>query len=256
MEDYIQVSYLGLPASDIKVMQSMFSLAPELKESYMFSNFDKSHSANIVVINADNPSAILTWNEILPRIGNLAGSLMISDSEKTINGSICLRRPVTIKNLVNALETITRDRSIFINPDSGASRNARLSMLVVDDSYPVRKYMENKLTEMLKVPLYLSFAASGEEAMVKVEQKKYDIIFLDVVMPGADGYEVCKAIKKGNSTYVVMLTSKKSPFDKIRGTMSGCNAYITKPPSDQRLKQEIQICVRFRAKQQDKFNKR
>ena len=83
-------------------------------------------------------------------------------------------------------------------------------------------------------------------------EKKYDIIFLDVVMPGADGYEVCKAIKKGNNTYVVMLTSKKSPFDKIRGTMSGCNAYITKPPSDQRLKQEIQTCVRFRAKEQIK----
>jgi twitching motility two-component system response regulator PilG len=256
MEDYIQVSYLGLPASDIKVMKSMFTLVPELKDSYKFSDFDKSHSANIVVIDADNPSAIITWNEILPRIDNLTGSLMISNSGKTINGSICLKRPLTIKNIVNALETITQDRSIFINPDSGASANAKLSMLIVADSYPVRKYMENKLTEMLKVPLFLSFAASGEEAMLKLAQKNYDIIFLDVVMPGTDGHEVCKAIKKASKSYVVMLTSKKSPFDKIRCTMSGCNAYITKPPSDQRLKQEIQMCVRFRAKQQDNFKKR
>ena len=256
MEDNIQVSYLGLPVSDIKVLKSMFTLVPELKESYILSNFDKSHSANIVVIDADNPAAIVTWNEIQPRIENLAGSLMISNSEKTINGSICLKRPLRIKNLVSALETITQDRSIFTNPDRGTSADAKLSMLIVDDSYPIRKYMQNKLTKLLKVPLYLNFAASGEEAMLKLAQKKYDIVFVDDVMPGADGYEVCKAIKKGNNTYVVMLASKKSPFDKIRGTMSGCNAYITKPPSDQRLKQEIQMCVRFRAKQQDNFNKR
>ena len=65
-----------------------------------------------------------------------------------------------------------------------------------------------------------------------VDMKHYDIIFLDVVLPGMDGYQVCKNIKRNpviKHTPVVMLTSKSSPFDKVRGSMAGCNAYLTKP---------------------------
>ena len=234
----------------------MFAHIPELKQSYNFLGFERSHSANIVVVNADDPATIKKWNEINPRFDNIAGSIMLSDDEKIINGSMSIKRPLRIKKLIEALEAITRDRSIFVNPDSGSSANAELHMLVVDDSFPVRKYMENKLVELTKLPLHLSFASSGEEAMLKVSQDKYDMIFLDVVMPGADGYKVCKAIKNSNNTYVVMLTSKKSPFDKIRGTMSGCNAFITKPPSDQQLKEEIRMCIKIRLKEQNKFKER
>jgi twitching motility two-component system response regulator PilG len=60
------------------------------------------------------------------------------------------------------------------------------------------------------------------------------------MMEGLDGYKTCKTIKSNGDSYIVMLTSKKSPFDKVRGTMSGCDAYVTKPPSDERLAEEIQ----------------
>ncbi len=256
MQDYIPISQLGLSASEIKVLKSMFAHVPELKQSYKFLGFESSHGANIVVVNADDPATIKKWNEINPHFDNIVGSIMISNDEKIINGSMSIKRPLRIKKLLEALEAITRDQSIIIIPDSGSNANAKLRMLVVDDSFPVRKYMENKLTELNKLPLHLSFASNGEEAMQKVSQDKYDIIFLDVVMPGANGYKVCKAIKNGNNTYIVMLTSKKSPFDKIRGTMSGCNAFITKPPSDKRLQQEIQMCIEFRLKEQNKFKER
>jgi two-component system, cell cycle response regulator len=52
------------------------------------------------------------------------------------------------------------------------------------------------------------------------------------VLPGSDGYSVCRTIKrdpKTRLTPVVMLTSKSSPFDKIRGTLAGCDNYLTKP---------------------------
>ncbi|MDO9193581.1 MAG: response regulator, partial [Undibacterium sp.] len=67
----------------------------------------------------------------------------------------------------------------------------------------------------------------------------YTCIFLDILMPGIDGYEVCKRIK-GNSdtkqTAVVMLSSKGSMFDKFRGNWSGCDAYLSKPvPEDDLL---------------------
>ena len=65
-----------------------------------------------------------------------------------------------------------------------------------------------------------------------LEKDHYDIIFLDVVMPGVDGYEVCRRIRKNmltKQTPVIMLTSKSSSFDRVRGAMAGCNSYLTKP---------------------------
>ena len=118
------------------------------------------------------------------------------------------------------------------------------------DSFPVRKYMENKLGELIEGPLQLSFASSGEEAISKVNSNQYDIIFLDVMMEGVDGYKVCRAIKASRTTYICMLTSKKSPFDKVRGTMSGCDAYVTKPPSDESLVKEVKKCIQYRNRKQ------
>jgi twitching motility two-component system response regulator PilG len=65
---------------------------------------------------------------------------------------------------------------------------------------------------------------------------------MDVVMPGVDGYEGCREIKKLQRQKVlpvVMLTSKSSPFDRIRGRMAGCDAYLGKPVNDQDLKQVL-----------------
>jgi twitching motility two-component system response regulator PilG len=62
---------------------------------------------------------------------------------------------------------------------------------------------------------------------------------MDVVMPGVDGYEGCREIKRLQRRQVlpvVMLTSKSSPFDRIRGRMAGCDAYLAKPVDDEELK--------------------
>ena len=148
------------------------------------------------------------------------------------------------EKLVAALEEIitgtSTDAEAEDHTDSG------LKVLVVDDSYPVRKYMEHKLTELAEFPVNLSFAATGEEAIEQVMHHEFDLIFLDVMMEGMDGYKTCKSIKTQRDSYIVMLTSKKSPFDKVRGTMSGCDAYITKPPADDRLAEEMNKCMQRR----------
>ena len=71
-------------------------------------------------------------------------------------------------------------------------------------------------------------------------------MFLDVVLPGIDGYQVCKLIK-GNKqaikrTAVVMLTSRASPFDRLRGSLSGCDAYLTKPVDENLL---LEVIAKF-----------
>ena len=113
------------------------------------------------------------------------------------------------------------------------------NVMVVDDSPAVREFMRSRLEPFA---FRVDYAGSGEEAIGLTASKQYTCIFLDVVMPGIDGYQVCKMIKSRKTirpTAVVMLTSKSSPFDKIRGTMAGCDAYLTKPVDEEKLLEVI-----------------
>jgi len=113
-------------------------------------------------------------------------------------------------------------------------------VLAVDDSPLMRTFLQNKL---LPYGISPEFAASGEEALFKISKQHFDMIFLDVMLPGMDGYDVCKMIKKNkdnNLMKVVMLTSKDKTFDKIRGTMAGCDGYLTKPVDELKLRAIIE----------------
>jgi two-component system cell cycle response regulator len=121
--------------------------------------------------------------------------------------------------------------------------DAASDVLVVDDSLPVRNFMAAALQPY---NLRVAFAENGEQALALISRHSYLCVFLDVVMPGLDGYQVCRSIKNikhaGRTPGIVMLTSKSSPFDKIRGTMSGCDAYMTKPVTNEDL---LRLLARF-----------
>jgi len=113
-------------------------------------------------------------------------------------------------------------------------------VLAVDDSPLMRTFLQNKLQPYGISP---EFASSGEEALFKISKQHFDMIFLDVMLPGMDGYDVCKMIKKNKDNSlmkVVMLTSKDKTFDKIRGTMAGCDGYLTKPVDEMKLRAIIE----------------
>ena len=253
MHDQIRMGHLGLSDSEVRVLKSIFFLAPQLKESYVLTGYDMLEQADLVLVNIDNSEAINKWN-VIARVNRLATPITLSARGKTINGIVPLTLPIRLQKLIESLEEVIKDRTDFKNLDNSAKSETVLNVLIVDDSYPVRKYMEQKLAKLIRLPIRLSLTASGEEAMAKFKNRDFDMVFLDVMMDGVDGYQVCKAIKSRYSAYVVMLTSKKSPFDKVRGTMSGCDAYLTKPPEDKRLIEEIQNCVNWRAKEQYKIS--
>lgn len=101
--------------------------------------------------------------------------------------------------------------------------------LVVDDSLPVRIQMKEALKTYAKT---IDFAHSGEEAMFLIDNCKYDVIFLDVILPGKDGYEVCRYIRSHalqRQTPVIMLTGNSSPADRVKGKLAGCDTYLIKP---------------------------
>ena len=111
--------------------------------------------------------------------------------------------------------------------------------LVVDDSLPVRKQIE---LELKLLGVNADFAETGEQAFKLLDNKSYDIVFLDVVLPGVDGYQVCKTIKKDimmKQTPVIMLTGKSSPFDRVRGTFAGCDTYLTKPVAHESFQEVV-----------------
>jgi CheY-like chemotaxis protein len=110
-------------------------------------------------------------------------------------------------------------------------------VLLVDDSDIALKYMQNRLRHF---SYECELVHSGEEALAMVATHSYQFVFLDVMMAGLDGYQTCKAIKnnkarQGPAPVVVMLTSRGGTIDKIRGSMAGCDAYLTKPLNDKKL---------------------
>jgi twitching motility two-component system response regulator PilG len=116
-------------------------------------------------------------------------------------------------------------------------------VLVVDDNATVRKFMEAKLAPY---GFQADFAETGEQAVGMTGTKEYTCVFLDVVLPGIDGYQVCKLIKSNKQaikrTAVVMLTGRSSPFDKLRGSLAGCDEYLTKPVDENRL---LEVIAKF-----------
>jgi len=102
-------------------------------------------------------------------------------------------------------------------------------ILIVDDEKDYVRVIEQTLTdEGYKVIT----AFSGKEALEKVRDEAPDLMVLDINMPGMDGYEVCKEIRKDplyKHLPIVMLTIRRERNDKIKGMNLGSDEYITKP---------------------------
>jgi two-component system, cell cycle response regulator len=111
-------------------------------------------------------------------------------------------------------------------------------ILVVDDSDVALRFMALHLQ---RFGFQIHLVRSGHEAIDRVARQHFEFVFLDVMMEGLDGFQTCKAIKR--STYagdrppptVVMVTSRGTAVDKLRGTMAGCDAYLTKPIEENAL---------------------
>ena len=116
---------------------------------------------------------------------------------------------------------------------------ADATVLVVDDSEIVQRTMVRKITEYGQ---RVDVASNGKDALAMLQGTPYKLIFLDILMPGMDGFEVCKKIKKSaeyKSSAVYMLSSKDGMFDKVRGSLAGCNGYLVKPLEVRKLREVL-----------------
>ena len=119
-------------------------------------------------------------------------------------------------------------------------------VLVVDDILPNVKLLEAKLTSEYYDVLT---AMNGEEALRKVAEENPDLVLLDVMMPGMDGFEVCTRIKEAPESAhipVVMVTALTDVSDKVRGLESGADDFLSKPINDTALMARVRSLVRLK----------
>lgn len=105
-------------------------------------------------------------------------------------------------------------------------------VLIVDDETHIRILLEQTLEELEDEGVELLSAGDGETALGLIQEQQPDLVFLDVMMPKMNGFDVCYHVKKKlnlNRTYIIMLTAKGQEFDKKKGEEVGANLYMTKP---------------------------
>ena len=112
-------------------------------------------------------------------------------------------------------------------------------VLVVDDE----PFILRSLSFVLRREgLEVIEARDGVEALEAARRERPDLMFLDIMMPRKDGYQVCREIKEDpdlSETYVIILTAKGQQSDRERGLAAGADEYMTKPFSPSRLVQRV-----------------
>ena len=99
-------------------------------------------------------------------------------------------------------------------------------VLVVDDEKLIVKGIRFNLEQD---GMEVDCAYDGEEAVEKAKENKYDIILLDLMLPGIDGYQVCREVRAQYSVPIIMLSAKGEVFDKVLGLELGADDYMEKP---------------------------
>ena len=119
----------------------------------------------------------------------------------------------------------------------------RERILVVDDEEGIRElvgtYLRNEGFDVEQV-------ADGETALERFRNQPFDLLVLDLRLPGLDGYDVLREIRRDSSVYVIMLTARSEEADKLIGLELGADDYVTKPFSPRELVARVRAVLRRR----------
>lgn len=252
------VALCGLTARDSRLLEIVINRAAGGKHSFQAVPAENVHAPVIAIVDANSPASLATYRELQERHPQLL-SVTISDHGMAGDTRYRIERKSLFlqvmkslhdlaehefgRNKVSALPATAQAATASpVSPASSSSPAAPapaaprmvdevhpLTALVVDDSLTVREQLRQALD---RLGIACDQAENAEAAMAMLDKRIYDLAFLDVVMPGTDGYELCRKIKHNpymRGMPVLMLTSRSSPFDRARGALSGCDTYLTKP---------------------------
>lgn len=244
----IVVVMCGISGKDARMVEIVVSRAPNLKHQYQLVQAANATRCDIALVDAQAPTAVHEFSALRARFGNVPAVYVSDDGSLGVAPYRIARRSLLLQILRTFDELVAVSaRNLAAapaqpaKPAPGAAPSTptaaavetpkleALSALVVDDSLTVRTQLQGALD---RIGVKAQLAENGQSAMEAVHKRRFDVIFLDVVMPGMDGYALCRQIKSSpttRATPVVMLTSRSSPFDRARGALAGCDTYLTKP---------------------------
>ena len=248
--------------SEMNVINSVFIISQSRTPKFEFHDTGtKKKPPAMIIVNADDINAVERWQayHLLHKDKTHISGIMIG-TKKPDDAKYYLGRPLMATRLLALLEKVVTeehgyepapafedslpDKTAKEKTDGSASipKNS-ITALVVDDSLPIRTQLKIALQSIAS---NVDFAENGNDAMQLIEKNKYDIVFLDVILPGMDGYDVCKKIKQDpakRKTPVIMLTSNSSPADRVKGKLAGCDTYLIKPVQHAVFEEVVQECL-------------
>ena len=233
------VDVIGFNQTERLLLSSIFGLAARRDPCFQRRDASSTKPADLYLVDGADAAAMNEFRAVRARYP--APAVLVGEGAGE-NGMPQLPRPLQWARLLQSFdEAVTNGASTASQKKSSVS--VQDAVLVVDDNATVRKFMEAKLAPY---GFSADFAETGEQAVGLTGAKEYTCVFLDVVLPGIDGYQVCKLIKSNKQaikrTAVVMLTSRSSPFDKLRGSLAGCDEYLTKPVDENHL---LEVIAKF-----------
>ena len=124
---------------------------------------------------------------------------------------------------------------------SEQTENRAPRVLIVDDNPEIREIIHILLSGE---EYELDEAKNGDEALAKTEKDAFDLIILDIMMPGMDGYHTCMEIRKKSNAPILFLSAKTQEGDKMLGFSSGGDDYLAKPFSYNELVSRAKALIR------------
>ena len=121
--------------------------------------------------------------------------------------------------------------------------------MLVEDEDKIARFME---LELIHEGYQVDVFSQGKEALNKINEKKYDLIILDIMLPEMSGLDVCSKIREDSEVPIIMVTAKDSLSDKVKGLDYGADDYITKPFAIEELLARIR--AQLRRQQPDEEN--
>jgi len=116
-------------------------------------------------------------------------------------------------------------------------------ILIVEDELRMARLVE---LELSREGFDVTIACDGEEGLNQALSGSYDLILLDLMLPGVNGIEICRRVRKRLDTPIIMLTARDDIMDKVTGLDTGADDYITKPFAMEELLARVRCALRRR----------
>ncbi|MCF7970629.1 MAG: response regulator [Methylococcaceae bacterium] len=257
MTTHFHVGLIGFNEQESQKIKSILQITQTRPRSYSAKPLAENSLIDLVFINNDTDS-LPTFNDFQSINPDVAVISFSKKNEANYAGSEHIKGMLLATKVIKALDSLSipvRGNQHSLPPSIAVKSSLespintgklqveepidntkdtlenKFKVLVIDDSEVMQKSLALELANSSHATA-VDFADCGETALQMIKNKHYDFIFLDVMMPGIDGFETCTEIRKIENmkkTPVIMLSAKTSPLDEVKGVMAGCSSYLTKP---------------------------